>query len=63
MITLEPRSLDGVFSNWRSRKSSRKTRKETVLRLTQESFPRKVKEPSTELPTNTLRRKIANNDS
>ena len=37
MITLELRSSDGVFSSWRSRNTSRRIRREMVLRSMPES--------------------------
>jgi hypothetical protein len=46
---------DGVFSNWRSRNSSKKTRREMVLKLTLEFFLTKVAELLTELPLSILR--------
>lgn len=48
-----PRSSDGDFNNWRSKKSSRKTRRETLLKSTPESSLTKEEAPLTELLPNT----------
>jgi hypothetical protein len=53
--TPQPRSSDGAFNNWRSRNSSRKTRKEMSLRLTPVSFQVREEELSTVSPLNTSR--------
>lgn len=53
--TLLLKSSDGVFSNYKSKKSLKRTRKEMALKSTLESSLKKVEELLTESPLNTSR--------